>query len=178
MLGQWNFVGTLIGHHLEDSGGKHCFISVSQLLTCLLYAKLKLLQEEGQTPLPYRVTTVHPHLPPLQPPTCSLAYFMPYGSYLKKKKEDQDRPPCLTGLPPSTPTSHPCNHLMLGQWHFVGTLIGHYLEERIVSSLSLPCSLAYFLPYWSYFKEKREYQDRPPCLTGLPPFSSNFQPFN
>ena len=33
------------------------------------------------------------------------------------------------------------------------------------------------MPYWSYFKKKREHQERPPCLTGLPPFSSTFQPF-
>ena len=46
--------------------GKNCFISVSHLLTCLLYAILKLFQGEGQTPLPYRVTTIHPHLPPRQ----------------------------------------------------------------------------------------------------------------
>ena len=65
MLGQGNFVGTLIGHYLEDLGGKNCFISVSHLLTCLLYAILKLLQEEGQTPLPYRVTTILLHLPAL-----------------------------------------------------------------------------------------------------------------
>merc|ERR1711954_133167 len=67
MLGQSNFVGTLIGHYLEDLGRKNCFISVSHLLTCLLYAILKLLQEgkgaPGQTPLHYRVTTIHPHLP-------------------------------------------------------------------------------------------------------------------
>ena len=61
----------MIGHYLEDLGGKNCFISVSHLLTWLLYAILKLLKEgkgaPEQTHLPYRVTTIQPHLPPLQP---------------------------------------------------------------------------------------------------------------
>merc|ERR1711954_560904 len=65
ILGQWNFVGTLIGHYLEDLGIKNCFISVSLLLICLLCSILKLLQEgkgaPGQTPLHYRVTTINPH---------------------------------------------------------------------------------------------------------------------
>merc|ERR1711954_60988 len=65
MLGQWNFVGTLIGHYLEDLGGKNCYISVSHLLTCLLYAILKLLQEEGQTHLPYRLPASNLHEPSL-----------------------------------------------------------------------------------------------------------------
>ena len=87
-------------------------------------------------------------------------------------------PPALQGYHRQPPPLQPwetLSVLMLGQLPFVGTLIGHYLEERIVSSLSLTCSLAYFMPYWSYFKEKREHQDRPPCLTGSPPSTPTSQ---
>merc|ERR1711954_253739 len=154
MLGQSNFVGTLIGHYLEDLGRKNCFISVSHLLTCLLYAILKLLQEgkgaPGQTPLLYRVTTIHPHLPPLQPfrrkevfHLClSLAHLLTLchiEATPRRKGGTRTDTPALKGYHHSPPPSSPLFSSTCALWA---------IAELYILGPSLPFSLSFFLSFF------------------------------